>query len=61
MPSNLNIVSLPTEYIRQQYSSVKAYLEDEYLGQGILCIAERLILFEFNFKDFFISVFVLVN
>ena len=41
MPANLNTVTLPTEYIRQQYSSVKAYLEDEYLGQGVLCIAER--------------------
>ncbi|CAF1054499.1 unnamed protein product [Rotaria sordida] len=41
MSSNLNIISFPTEYIRQQYSSVKAYLEDEYLGQGILCIAEN--------------------
>jgi hypothetical protein len=41
MPSSLKTVSVPTEYIRQQYSSVKAYLEDEYLGQGILYIAER--------------------
>ena len=40
MNSHLNTVSVPTEYIRQQYSSVKAYLEDEYLGQGLLCIAE---------------------
>ncbi|UJR37990.1 hypothetical protein I4U23_030672 [Adineta vaga] len=40
MPSQLNNITLPTEYIRQQYSSVKAYLEDDYLGQGILCIAE---------------------
>jgi hypothetical protein len=41
MSSNLQTVSLPTEYIRQQYSLVKAYLEDEYLGQGNLCVAER--------------------
>jgi hypothetical protein len=41
MPSNLETVLVPTEYIRQQYSAVKAYLEDEYLGQGTLCVAER--------------------
>lgn len=41
MPSSLTTVTVPTEYIRQQYAGVKAYLEEEYLGQGILCIAER--------------------
>ena len=41
MPSNLMTMSFPTDYIRQQYSNVKAYLEDEYLGQGTLCVAER--------------------
>ena len=41
MPSSLTTVSIPTDYVRQQYSSVKGYLEDEYLGQGILCVAER--------------------
>jgi hypothetical protein len=41
MPSLLNTVSIPSENVRQQYSSVKAYLEDEYLGEGILCVAER--------------------
>ena len=41
MPSSLETVSFPTEYVRHQYTSVKAYLEDEYLGQGTLCIAER--------------------
>lgn len=41
MPSNLVSVSFPTDYVRQQYSTVKAYLEDEFLGQGTLCVAER--------------------
>ncbi|CAF0721126.1 unnamed protein product [Adineta steineri] len=40
MSSHLNTVTIPTEHIRQQYPSVKAYLEDDYLGQGVLCIAE---------------------
>ncbi|CAF1295847.1 unnamed protein product [Adineta ricciae] len=40
MPALLNTVTVPTEYVRQQYPSVKAYLEDDYLGQGVLCIAE---------------------
>lgn len=41
MPSSLSTVLVPTEYIRQQYSDVKAYLEEEYLGQGILYVSER--------------------
>ena len=41
MPSRLNTVSLPSEDVRQQFSSVKAYLEDDFLGQGVLCVAER--------------------
>jgi hypothetical protein len=41
MPSNLAAGTIPSEYIRQQYPLVKAYLEEQYLGQGILCIAER--------------------
>jgi hypothetical protein len=41
MPSHLNTVSIPTEQVRQQFSSVKAYLEEEYLGQGTLCVSEK--------------------
>lgn len=41
MPSILSTIVYPAEYIRQQYSSVKGYLEDEYLGQGTLCVAEK--------------------
>lgn len=41
MPSTLTSVLFPTDYVRQQYSGVKAYLEDEFLGQGTLCVAER--------------------
>ncbi|CAF2054560.1 unnamed protein product [Rotaria magnacalcarata] len=41
MPSILNTITYPSDYIRQQYSLVKAYLEDEYLGQGNLCVSEN--------------------
>ncbi|CAF1596320.1 unnamed protein product [Didymodactylos carnosus] len=40
MSMQLVQVTFPTENIRQQLSSVKAYLEEDYLGEGTLCIAE---------------------
>ena len=41
MPSILTPVRFPIDGVRQQYSSVKAFLEDDFLGQGTLCVAER--------------------
>ena len=41
MSSHLIPVSFPSEHIRHQFTSVKAYLEEDYLGEGTLCIAER--------------------
>ncbi|CAF0798448.1 unnamed protein product [Didymodactylos carnosus] len=44
MSTQLVQVSFPTENICHQFSSVKVYLEEDYLGEGTLCIAESQIL-----------------
>ena len=41
MPSILREINHPSDDIRQQFTSVKAFLEDELLGEGSLFVAER--------------------